>query len=378
MKLTSHKLGDFCRMRYGKMPPKNIRSDDGFPIFSGYRVTGFAKEYLYEEPKIVVVARGVGGTGDVKISPRQSWVTNLSIILDDFDNIADKKFLFYRLTLEPLKEKLNTGAAQAQITIDSLSSYVVTLPELQEQKRIASILSAYDDLIENNRRRIQLLEESARLLYKEWFVHLRFPGHEHVKIIDGIPEGWEKKLLSEVAGANMENYKANSLPDELNYIDISSIERGRILAKKNLSAKTAPGRARRKAKSGDIVWSNVRPNLRAFALVINPDVNDVFSTGVTVLTPMAVPFSYLYLFVTTDDFVAYLVNRTTGASYPAVRPSDFESAMLLVPSEKILSLFHEKVAPIYQLINVLENKNKTLTQARDLLLPRLVNGELMI
>ena len=96
-----------------------------------------------------------------------------------------------------MKEKLNTGAAQAQITIDSLSSYCLALPELSTQERIASILSAYDDLIENNRRRIQLLEQAARLLYKEWFVHLRFLGHEQVKIKDGVPEGWKKKTAFE-------------------------------------------------------------------------------------------------------------------------------------------------------------------------------------
>ena len=97
-----------------------------------------------------------------------------------------------------MKEKLNTGAAQAQITIDSLSSYRLALPELSIQTRIASILSAYDDLIKNNRRWIQLLEQLARLLYKEWFVRLRFPGHEGVKVKDGVPEGWESKQVKSV------------------------------------------------------------------------------------------------------------------------------------------------------------------------------------
>ena len=84
------------------------------------------------------------------------------------------------------------------INLTVLRNFEVPVPSLDTQKRIASILSAYDDLIENNRRRIRLLEQAARLLYKEWFVHLRFPGHEHVKIKDGVPEGWERKPLGEV------------------------------------------------------------------------------------------------------------------------------------------------------------------------------------
>ncbi|MEA1900124.1 MAG: restriction endonuclease subunit S [Thermodesulfobacteriota bacterium] len=74
MKLTPYKLGDFCRMKYGKMPPKDVLADEGFPVFSGYRITGYAKECLYDNPRVIVVARGVGGTGDVKMSPEKSWI----------------------------------------------------------------------------------------------------------------------------------------------------------------------------------------------------------------------------------------------------------------------------------------------------------------
>lgn len=140
----------------------------------------------------------------------------------------------------------------------------------------------------------------------------------------------------------------------------------------------APGRARRKATSGDIIWSNVRPNLRAYALVLNPEDNDVFSTGFTVLTPVAVPFSYLYLLVTADEFVSHLVNHTTGASYPAVRPDDFKRAAVLVPSKNVLIRFHEKTELIYMQVHALVREINALTKARDLLLPQLMNGEIEI
>lgn len=205
-------------------------------------------------------------------------------------------------------------------------------------------------------------------------MRLRFPGHEHVKVNDGVPEGWERKPLGEIAATNAESYKAGELPDRINYTDISAVKEGRIVAKNMMPSAQAPGRARRKAKSGDTIWSNVRPNLRAYALVLDPAENDVFSTGFTVLSPIAVPFAYLHLLVTTDEFVGHLANHATGASYPAVRPDDFERAIVLVPSNRVLKLFQDKVAPICRLVHVLEKEMTSLSQARSLLLPRLIDG----
>ena len=273
---------------------------------------------------------------------------------------------------------LNAQAAQPNINLSMLKNIEIPIPPLSVQDRIASILSAYDDLIENNRRRIQLLEQAARLLYREWFVYLRFPGHEHVTITDGVPEGWEKVPLGDIANTNGRSYKARGLPDKINYIDISSVAQGRIVTKNAMLSSNAPGRARRKAMPGDVIWSNVRPNLRAYALVLDHEENDVFSTGFTVLSPVAVPFSYLYLLVTTDEFVGHLVNHATGASYPAVRPDDFERAIVPTPSKVVLELFHERAEPIYRFISVLTEEAKGLTKARDFLLPRLMNGEVVV
>lgn len=271
--------------------------------------------------------------------------------------------------------QLFTGATIKHLPREKLALVEVPVPPISTQQAIAKILSAYDDLIENNRRRIQLLEKSARLLYKEWFVRLRFPGHEHVKVVDGVPEGWGKKRLGEVAATNVSSYKPKTLPDYIHYVDISSVSTGRINEKKTMTSADAPGRARRIAKSGDIIWSNVRPNLKAYALVINPGENDVYSTGFTVIHPREVPFSFLYIATTTKEFVGYLVNHTTGASYPAVRADDFDRAELLIPHLSMLELFHEKIAPIFNLINLLGEQSKKLAESRDILLPRLMNSE---
>jgi len=300
-------------------------------------------------------------------------------VLKPIRELITPHFLYYKLAAENTR-LINSagGAAQKNLLLGELRRFSIRIPSLAMQCSIASILSAYDDLIENNRRRIQLLEQAARLLYKEWFVHLRFPGHEHTQIIDGVPEGWKKKRLGDVAATNAESYKANNLPNEINYIDISSVKQGRILSKNKMPSSEAPGRARRKGADGDVIWSNVRPNLRAYALVLEPDENDVFSTGFTILSPVTIPFSYLYLFATTDDFVGHLVNHTTGASYPAVRPDDFERAEILLPAQSVLNIFHEKIEPAFRMIQVLEKKINALAKARDLLLPKLMNGEVAV
>ena len=120
----------------------------------------------------------------------------------------------------------------------------------------------------------------------------------------------------------------------------------------------------------------MRPNLRAYALVFDPEANDVFSTGFTVLTPIDVPFTYLYQLVTTDQFVGHLVNHATGVGYPAVRPEDYERAVFSIPTKMLLEEFHRATEPNYRLVSKLDQQIKKLMQARDLLLPRLMSGEL--
>ena len=305
---------------------------------------------------------------------------HVAIVRPDSSQLLPEFLCYYFVS--PLMQKYllsraGSGGTRNALTKGMIESLEVPCPDLATQQRVVNLLRNYDDLIENNRRRIQLLEQAARLLYKEWFVHLRFPGHEHVKIKDGVPEGWEKKLLGDIISTNPDSYQARELPDEINYIDISSVAQGHIISKTPLSSTEAPGRARRKAKNGDVIWSNVRPNLRAYALILDPEENDVFSTGFTVLSPEGVPFTYLYLTVTTDEFVSHLVNHATGVSYPAVRPDDFERAAVLVPPKQILEVFQEKTEPSFRLKSVLEKEIKALTKARDLLLPRLMNGEVV-
>ncbi|WP_229784386.1 restriction endonuclease subunit S [Deinococcus radiotolerans] len=220
----------------------------------------------------------------------------------------------------------------------------------------------------------------ARALYREWFVEFRFPGHDTAEFVEDEqghrPKGWEWRQLREVAATNFLSIKKGKEPDEVLYVDLSSVGTGAIETAALMPFESAPGRARRLVRHGDVIWATVRPNRRTFALVLNPDPRLVVSTGFAVLTPNQVPYTFFYMTTTTEDFSAYLVGRARGAAYPAVVAEDFAQAPLLIPDEDILRLFHERVEAMALQQENLRVRNANLRRTRDLLLPRLVSGEL--
>jgi type I restriction enzyme S subunit len=373
------KLGQICTFKYGQMPNKADLSPEGYPIFSGYRIVGYSNRYHYRNSEIVVVARGVGGTGDIKMSPPFCFLTNLSIVALIQSKDVYKKFLYYRLASTTLWS-LRTGSAQAQITIERLTDYEVALPPLAIQHKVASILSTYDNLIENNLRRIKILEEMAKTIYDEWFVKFHFPGHEKVKMVESelglIPEGWEFCRLANLANINALTIKQGEEPKDIFYVDISSVSVGLIENPQRMRFEEAPSRARRIVRHGDIIWSTVRPNRKSYGLILNPMPNLIISTGFAVISPIDCSFTYLYNALTAEEFVAYLTNRATGAAYPAVNQKDFEQARVLNPIKSVNDQFHQIVEPMFELRYELVQKNKILRKARDLLLPKLISGEI--
>ena len=330
---------------------------------------------------IVYTTRGtVGNAGYYNSSvPYENVRINSGmVILRSNGEIVDARFLYQILKSEyyrPYFKQYCTGSAQPQLPIKNFSQIYLNVPDIKTQHRIADILSVYDDLIENNQRQIKLLEEAAQRLYKEWFVNLRFPGHENTKIVDGVPEGWQWCKVRDVADINSSALPKNYKEDFIDYVDLGSVRCGHIETRTRYNLNEAPGRAKRCAKDGDIIWGMVRPNLKAYALVTNPKETDVFSTGFAVLSAKKVPYSYLYCAVTQEEFVGYLVNATNGAAYPAVKPVHFEVADILKPDDKVLEQFHSVADSIYRKKEALENQNHNLRESRDLILPKLMSGE---
>lgn len=295
----------------------------------------------------------------------------------------DPRFIsYFLLTAEHKQWMINQcshGATMASLNQEIIGRIVLHLPSLPTQRKIASILSAYDDLIENNTRRITILEEMAQSLYREWFVEFRFPGHEKARFIDSpmgkIPEGWKRSLLGDVASINALSIKKGEEPDEVHYVDIASVTTGHIEEVQTLAFEDAPGRARRIVRHGDVIWSTVRPNRKSYSLILNPIENMIVSTGFAVITASTAPYTYIYCTVTTEDFVTFLANNATGSAYPAVTGKDFEKAPILKPDTKTARIFHEIVEPWMLAKQCMMKKNDVLRTTRDLLLPKLMSGQ---
>ena len=246
------------------------------------------------------------------------------------------------------------GAVQQVINLSDLKRVKVRLPSRQIQERIADILSAYDDLIENNRRRIALLEKAARLLYREWFVHFRFPGHEHVKIIGGLPWGWQRRTVGHII-----EFKYGRALKKANRIDGPFPVYGSSGIIGSHQAALAEGPAivvGRKGNVGSIFWSPV----------------SFWPIDTVYFIPKEQVDYWLYLALPSAGF------QNTHAGVPGLNRDFAYSRRLTSPPILLRRLFNEAVEPIYSQRTTLKIYNQKLAEARDLLLPRLMNGEIAV
>ncbi|MBU2882325.1 restriction endonuclease subunit S [Psychrosphaera sp. B3R10] len=307
------------------------------------------------------------------------------------DTLVSSKFLhLYLRQPDVIKWICNqaVGATMPNLNTEILRSVPVTYPANKSyQNEITSKITKYDDLIENNSRRIVILEDMAQSLYREWFVNFRYPGHKdnldadgNLKLVDSplgqIPKGWEVKRLDDIASVNPQSITKKNAPDEIGYIDIKSVGTGTINEVKLMSFDDAPSRARRVVVDCDIIWATVRPNRKQYSFICKPASNTIASTGFAVLRSKSLPASYLYSFTTTDSFTGYLVNHATGSAYPAVNADTFKKADILVPPLALVRKFDDICSDALSQSEVLKKKNKNLKQQRDMLLPKLISGQI--
>ena len=374
MSWRSSQLGDVLELRYGKALPDRDRKFGDIPVYGSGGIGGWHDAALVSGPGVIVGRKG--SVGSVFYEARNFFpIDTAYYVVPKVDQI-DLRYSYFLLSSLQLAS-MNSDVAVPGLNRDRALGLEIRLPSMAVQKSIADLLSTYDDLIENNRRRMALLEESARLLYREWFVRLRFPGYEHTPIVDGVPQGWERKTLGEVTYINQRNL-ANTFDGEIEYIDIASVTRNSVNETTTYEFRDAPGRARRVVRHGDIIWSCVRPNRRSHAVIWQPAENLIASTGFVVMSPKSLPTSFLYQAVTTDLFVGYLENHAKGAAYPAVVSGDFERATILVPPSALLTSFDEVAAPLLDQGQNLAAQIQKLRTARNVLLPRLMSGELAV
>ncbi|NJK93455.1 MAG: hypothetical protein HC904_17560 [Blastochloris sp.] len=371
------------------LTPGNFHEAGGFrarPDKDRFYLGKFPDRYLLQQNDLIVAMteQGEGLLGSSALIPESGkYLHNQRIgLVRPKNDSADKTFLYYLFNTDYVRQQIRNSSAGAKIRHTSperIYRTKVRVPEKTCQSKIAAILSAYDELIENNRRRIALLEKLAEEIYREWFVRLRFPGHEKVKHVKGIPLGWRVALLSELAYVNPSSLSRRDHPETIRYLDISSVSTNRIEEVTTYAFKDAPGRARRRVQHGDIIWSSVRPANRAYCLIYEPEDNLIASTGFAVIRPKCVtPFTFLFQAVTSNPFVDQMTTVAKGAAYPATSFDDFEKAKLLVSPDELLKAYHEMAEPLFRQKHLLQQQNAALRKSRDLLLPRLISGKLSV
>lgn len=294
------------------------------------------------------------------------------------ENKSDVRFIKYLFdaTIQQRVRQFTQGAAQDNLSQEKLLSIEFLIPELQEQRRIASILSAYDDLIANNRRRIQLLEEAARLLYREWFVHLRFPGHEHAKIKDGIPEGWEKVSFGQLCEEIKEMCLPAAMEPDTPYIGLEHMPRRSIALSEWGTAEQVTS-SKHRFREGDVLFGKIRPYFHKVGIALT---DGVASSDAIVLRPISQELLPLVLMVASSDaFVADTAQKMKeGSKMPRADWKQMQQYPVLRPADGPLRMFNDFIIPMLKQIGTLVFSSRNLAQARDLLLPRLMSGEIAV
>jgi len=355
MSIIDCQLRDVVELAYGKSLPERNRKEGAVPVYGSGGIGGYHSVPLVEGPGVIVGRKGT--VGSVYFEKNDFFPIDTVYFVRPFIEKISLEYSYYLLKNLPLAS-LNSDAAVPGLNRDRAYSLPIRLPSLDKQCRVVEFLRQYDDLIENNRRRIQLLEESARLLYQEWFVHLRFPGHEQIKITGGVPVGWSKEPLE----------------------NLLILQRGFDLP----VSKRIEGSVPIYASTGINGFHNV-------AKVKGPGV--VTGRSGSLGAVMYVAKDYWPLNTTlwvkefkkaSPIFATYLLRAMKlegyngGAAVPTLNRNDVHKVDVLCPESKLMNEFEVQVENIFKKIDKLKEYNEKLAQARDLLLPKLMSGELTV
>lgn len=357
------KLTDIITFQRGfDLPKKNFKNGN-YPVVGSTEIIGYHNEFKVSPPGVVT---GRSGTlGKHQFLNKEYWPHNTSLWVKDFKE-NDEKFIYYLLHTLDFKS-LNGGSSVPTLNRNFLSSINSTIPPLKTQKKIASILSTYDDSIENNLKRIKLLEEAAQRIYKEWFVDFKFPNHENIPINKetGLPEGWEiekiENIIKIIKGKKPKEELTSPQKGSVLYLLIDVLERKnlRYVNKEKLRL-TEEGETLMimdGSRSGVVLKSiggAIGSTLSVFRIL-----NDKISN------------EYCYQFFKRNQ--NEIISKNTGAAIPHANKSYIHTMEIRIPNTEVLRNYNSIVKPINENIKNLHTQNQNLKEARDLLLPRLMN-----
>ena len=357
---------------------KKERADrsGAFPYYGAQGIIDWIDDYIFDGRFLLIAEDGENLNSRKQpvayMAEGQFWVNNHAHVVKAIEGVADNDFLRAYVEFHPLNGHI-TGAAQPKLSQASLKRLPVTAPPFVVQARIAEAIRALDGLLDINRRRIEILEEMARLLYREWFVHFRFPGHEDVELVDSdlgpIPEGWGHICLAEACSLVM-----GQSPKSEYYNDIGEglpFHQGVSDFGKQFPTHTKWTTVdNRVAEAGDILFSVRAPvgriNVALDRLVVGRGLSAI----------RALDENQNFLLIQLKEEFAVEDSIGGGTIFNAVTKRDMESIVLLRPTSLVVEEFDAVVAPMADLVANLSQQNIALREARDMLLPRLVSGEL--
>ncbi len=372
MSWRSCRLGDVLTLKRGHDLPEHTRQEGDVPVVSSSGITGRHKEAKATAPGVVTGRYGT--IGEVFYLEEDYWPLNTALYVIDFKG-NDPRFSAYFLR-NVLKGYQSEKAAVPGVDRNVLHEIKVRAPSLTLQLRIVDILSTYDDLIENNRRRMVLLEESAGLLYREWFVRLRFPGYEHTPIVDGMPKGWERKTLGDLCSEIRDMVLPEALEPDTPYIGLEHMPRRSISLNEWGTAEQVTS-SKSRFKAGEIIFGKIRPYFHKVGVAF---VDGVASSDAIVVRPADNTLHGLVLMtMSSDEFVAVTAQQMKeGSKMPRADWKQMKAYSVSLPPPGQLSVFDGMIQPIVEQLKLISFANQKLRAARDHLLPRLMSGELAV
>ena len=364
------KLGEICSIKTGKLDSNAAVENGKYPFFTCDPKTLAINTWAYDTEAILLAGNNASGNYTAKYYMGKFNAYQRTYIIESLDkNVSNVRYLTYAMNQQlQLLKVMSSGSTTKFITMKMLSPLVIPLPALPTQHRIATILSRYDSLIENYQKQIKLLEEAAQRLYKEWFIDLHFPGHENTNIIDGVPEGWEKKKivdvvvyydkqrkpLSSMQRMNMEKiypyYGAAALMDYVDSYLFDGIylllgEDGTVITPDNFPVL-------------QYVWGKFWVNNHAHVLRGKDGISTEFLYSMFKEMPIA-------------DVV-------TGAAQPKISQGRLSDKKILMPSLKLIQEWSCIAKHYFGRIRMITEQIRLLTEARDRLLPKLMSGEIEV
>lgn len=302
---------------------------------------------------------------------------------------VEPKFVFYQLQkAETIGWVVNhaVGSTMLNLNTSILSAVPVDIPEIEIQRKIVSILAAYDELIENNQKQIKLLEEAAQRLYKEWFVDLHFPGYENTSIVDGVPNSWTSVTLNDVISkitTGLNPRKNFVLGNGKNYyVTIKNMGDNNIYLDEKCDKVDDEAIIKINKRSdlqiGDILFSGIGTMGRVYLIHIPTDNWNVSESVFTMRANEKISKEFLYLMLLSPKVQGYCDTHAHGVAQRGIRMADLKEYPFNLPSKDIIVSFTDKVKPLIEKVQTLQKINVILTEARDRLLPKLMSGEIEV